>query len=125
MSSTTQDLVDRYFDAVNHHKWDELAELFHPEVTIQHGMTLSTTGREKAVKLLSAVVRQFAEHEDIPTRTLVDGHVAAIEIRFVGAKADGTPIEFDAVDFIDTDGTHVTKVASWYDTAAVLPLIQG
>lgn len=123
--STTQDLVDRYFDSVNNHRWEQLAEILHPEVTIQHGMTLRTTGREQAVKLLSAVVRQFAEHEDIPTRTLVDGDVAAIEIRFVGAKPDGTRLEFDAVDFIDTDGTHITKVASWYDTAAVLPMIKG
>jgi predicted SnoaL-like aldol condensation-catalyzing enzyme len=122
---STQVLLDKYFEAVNQHKWDQLAEIFHPEVTVQHGMTLTATGRDKAVRLLTAVVKQFATHEDIPTRTLVDGNVAAIEIRFEGTKPDGTAVEFDAVDFIDTDGTHITKVASWYDTAAVLALIKG
>jgi fatty-acyl-CoA synthase len=122
---STQRLIDTYFDAVNNHKWDQLTEVFHPEVRIQHGMSLSTTGREKAVKLLTAVVKQFDTHEDIPTRTLIDGNVAAIEIRFEGTKQDGTPLEFDAVDFIDTDGTHITKVVSWYDTAVVVPLIKG
>ncbi|MFB8387508.1 nuclear transport factor 2 family protein [Microbacterium sp. NPDC055910] len=122
---STQELVDAYFDAVNNHKWEELASLFHPDVTIQHGMSLTSVGREKAVKLLTAVVRQFAEHEDIPVRTLIDGTVAAIEIRFEGTLPNGTEVEFDAVDFIDTDGTHITKVASWYDTAVVVPLIKG
>ncbi|WP_114423124.1 nuclear transport factor 2 family protein [Nocardioides houyundeii] len=122
---STQDLLDQYFDSVNNHKWDQLSELFHPDVTIQHGMSLSTTGRDRAVRLLTAVVGQFATHEDIPVRTLVDGNVAAIEIKFEGTKPDGTALEFDAVDFIDTDGTHITKVVSWYDTAVVLPMIKG
>lgn len=122
---TTQELVDKYFDAVNNHRWDQLGELFHPDVIVQHGMTLSTTGREKAIKLLAAVVGQLAEHEDTPTRTLIDGNVAVVEIKFTGARADGTAVEFEAVDVIDTDGVLITKVASWYDSAAVLARING
>ncbi len=118
-------LVERYFDAVNNHKWEQLADVFHPDVTIQHGMTLSTQGREKAVRLLQAVVRQFQEHEDVPTRYVIQGDVAAVEIRFTGRRPEREPISFDAVDIIDTDGQSITKVVSWYDTAEVLPLIKG
>jgi ketosteroid isomerase-like protein len=118
-------LVETYFDAVNNHKWEQLADVFHPDVTIQHGMTLHTQGREKAVRLLQAVVRQFEEHEDAPTRYVIEGDVAAVEIRFTGRKPEGEPISFDAVDIIDTDGESITRVVSWYDTAEVLPLIQG
>lgn len=118
-------LVDTYFDAVNNHKWEQLADVFHPDVTIQHGMTLHTHGRVKAVHLLQAVVRQFEEHEDAPTRYVIEGHVAAVEIRFTGRKPGGEPITFDAVDVIDTDGSSITRVVSWYDTAEVLRLIRG
>lgn len=122
---TTRELIDRYFDAVNQHRWTELESVFHPDVVIQHGMTLSTTGRAAAIKLLTAVVRQFDEHEDRPTRYLVDGTVAAVEIRFEGITRRGTPVAFDAVDFIDTDGAAITKVASWYDTAVVNALVKS
>jgi ketosteroid isomerase-like protein len=118
-------LVEKYFDAVNNHKWEQLADVFHPDVTIQHGMTLNTQGRDKAVRLLQAVVRQFEKHEDLPTRYVIEGDVAAVEIRFSGRRRDGKPLSFDAVDIIDTDGESITRVVSWYDTAEVLHLIKG
>ncbi len=84
---TTQSLVEEYLGAVNSHDWATLERVFHPDVEIVHGMTLSTTGREKAIKLLTAIVAQFAEHEDRPTRFIVDGDTAAVEITFVGTQA--------------------------------------
>ena len=123
-TSTPAELVTRYFDAVNGHDWDTLAEIFHPEVTIQHGMSLSSTGREKAIKLLAAVVAQFATHEDRPTRQLVAGDAVAVEIEFVGTLPDGTIVEFPAADLFDTDGKQITRVQSWYDTAVVLPRLK-
>ena len=121
---STQDLVERYFDAINGHDWEQLAAVFHPEVTIQHGATLTTTGRDRAVKLLHAVVAQFAEHEGRVTRLLLDGPVAAVEIAFTGTLPNGKAVTFDAVDIIDTDGASITRVVSWYDTAEVLPQLR-
>lgn len=118
-------LAERYFAAVNTHDWEALAAVLHPDVEVRHGMTLSTTGSERAVRLLTAVVRQFAEHEDRPTRYVVEGDAAAVEIAFVGRRHDGVAVAFDAVDVIDTDGERITRVVSWYDTAAVLPMIRG
>ncbi|HTW17469.1 MAG TPA: nuclear transport factor 2 family protein [Nocardioides sp.] len=121
---STRSLVERYLDAVNTHDWATLVAVFHPDVTIQHGMTLSTSGRDKAIRLLTAVVAQFAEHEDRPTRFIVEGDSAAVEITFVGTLPDGTEITFPAADVIDTDGERITRVVSWYDTAAVVPQIR-
>jgi ketosteroid isomerase-like protein len=123
-SSPSAELVRRYFNAVNNHLWDELAEIFHPDVTVQHGMSLSTSGRAKAVKLLAAVVSQFATHEDRPTRYIVSGDTVAVEIMFTGTLPDGTVLEFPAADLIDTDGKQITRVVSWYDTAVVLPQLK-
>lgn len=121
---TTRALVESYLDAVNSHDWAALKRVFHPDVEIRHGMTLHTEGRERAIKLLTAVVGQFAEHEDRPTRFVVEGDTAAVEITFVGRTNDGREITFEAADVIDTDGEQITRVVSWYDTAAVLPLIK-
>lgn len=120
----TRTLVEKYFDAVNNHKWEQLAEVFGPEVVVQHGSTLSTSGRDRAVKLLKAVVAQFDQHHDRPTRVLVDGNVAAVEIAFTGTLPGGAALSFEAVDIFDTDGESITKVVSWYDTAEVLPRLR-
>lgn len=121
----TRELVESYLDAVNTHQWDVLERIFHPDVTIQHGMSLSTNGRDRAIRLLQAIVAQFTEHEDRPTRFIVEGSTAAVEITFLGTKPDGTEVTFEAADVIDTDGAQITRVTSWYDTAAVIPLIKG
>ena len=123
--TTTRTLVEDYLTAVNSHDWATLERVFHPDVEMRHGMTLSTTGRDQAIKLLTAIVAQFEEHEDRPTRFVVEGGTAAVEITFVGRKADGTDVTFEAADIIDTDGSQITRVVSWYDTAAVIPLIKG
>jgi ketosteroid isomerase-like protein len=123
--TTTRQLVEDYLTAVNTHDWATLERVFHPDVELRHGMTLSTSGRERAVKLLGAIVGQFAEHEDRPTRFVVEGGTAAVEITFVGTLPDGTDITFEAADVIDTDGQQITRVVSWYDTAAVIPMIKA
>jgi ketosteroid isomerase-like protein len=121
----TRELVELYFEAVNNDQWDALAALLHPDVSIQHGMSFSSSGTTAALKFYQAIIRQFDEHEDRPTRILVDGNTAAVEITFTGTKTDGTPLAFDAADFIETDGERITRVTSWYDTAVVIPLIKG
>ena len=112
VASSTAELVERYFDVINNDKWDELAALLHPDVRIQHGMSFSCEGIESAVRFYQAIIRQFDEHEDRPTRILVDGTSAAVEITFTGTKTDGTPLTFPAADFIDTDGERITKIFS-------------
>lgn len=122
---TVAALVEAYFDAVNRHDWDQLAGVFHPEVVVQHGASLTAEGRERALKLLGAVVAQFSEHHDRPTRVLVDGSAAAVEVSFTGTLPTGSAVAFDAVDVFDTDGETITRVVSWYDSAVVLPLLRS
>lgn len=122
---STATLVERYFDAINNDKWHDLAAVLHPEVHVQHGMSFSCSGVESAVRFYQAIIRQFNEHEDRPTRIVVDGNTAAVEITFTGTKKDHTPLTFPAADFIETDGQRITRVSSWYDTAVVIPLIKG
>lgn len=121
---TIHSVIETYFKSVNEHDWVRLEEIFDPNVVVQHGMEISAHGSEKAIKLLTAVVRQFEQHEDIPVRTIVDGKAAAVEIEFEGIL-NGQEIRFEAVDFFDINEGRITKVASWYDTAFVLPKIQA
>ena len=122
---STRSLVEEYFDAVNGHDWEALSRIFHPDVTVRHGESITASGRERAIKLLRAVVAQFEAHHDRPARVLIDGQVATVEVAFTGTLPNGTEVAFGAVDLIDTDGETITRVASWYDTAVVLPLLRG
>jgi len=120
-----RDLVTRYFAAVNARDWDGFAATLHPEVTIRQGELLGASGVDDVTRLYRAIVAQYDEHEDRPTRILVDGTRAAVEITFRGRLRDGTPLTFPAFDVIDVEDGAIRTVSTWYDTQVVVPLITG
>lgn len=118
-------LVRRYFAAVNARDWDAFRATLHPEVSIRQGELLEAHGVERVTRLYQAIVAQWAEHDDAPTRILVDGDEAAVEITFTGRRPDGTPVTFPAMDVIRLRDGLVHRVSTWYDTEVVVPLITG
>ncbi|WP_104106660.1 AMP-binding protein [Nocardioides sp. 616] len=120
-------LVTKYFDAVNTRDWTTLASVLHPEVTIRHGDLMSASGVDQVVKLYQAILLQYREggHEDRPTRILVQGDLVAVEITATVVKLDGTRLTFPAADFIDVQDGLLKSISTWYDTAAVVPMIKG
>lgn len=120
-----RDLVERYFAAVNARDWDAFAATLHPEVTIRQGDLLGAAGVDAVTRLYRAIVAQYDEHEDRPTRMLVDGPWAAVEITFTGRLVGGAPLTFPAFDVIEVDDDRIRTVSTWYDTAVVVPLITG
>jgi fatty-acyl-CoA synthase len=120
-----RDLVERYFAAVNARDWEAFAATLHPEVSIRQGELLSASGVEDVTRLYRAIVAQYDEHEDRPTRILVDGATAAVEITFTGRRTDGTPLSFPAFDVIEVEDGVIRAVSTWYDTEVVVPLITG
>ncbi len=123
----TRELVERYFAAVNSRDWAGLAALLHPGVSVRHMSLLSADGIPAVVKLYRAILEQYREgqHEDRPTRILVAGDVAAVEITATVVKNDGTPLTFPAADIIETEDGRIRTIRTFYDTAVVVPLITG
>ncbi|MDT9591645.1 AMP-binding protein [Nocardioides zeae] len=118
-------LVERYFAAVNARDWEALRATLHPDVRIRQGDLLHADGVERVTRLYQAIVAQWDEHEDRPTRILVDGDRAAVEITFTGRRPDGTPVTFPAMDVITVRDGRVLHVSTWYDTEVVVPLVTG
>lgn len=120
-------LVERYFRAVNSRDWDALRDVLHPDVSVRHGDLLSARDVDDVVKLYKAILLQYPEgrHEDHPDRILVQGDLVAVEITARVEKHDGTPLTFPAADFISVRDGRLATIATWYDTAVVVPLIKG
>ncbi|MFB8387499.1 AMP-binding protein [Microbacterium sp. NPDC055910] len=120
-------LLERYFTAVNSRDWDALRSVLHPDISIRHADLLESHGVDSVVRLYQAILHQYreGEHEDRPTRILIQGDLVAVEIQATVVKLDGTRVEFPAVDMIDIQDGLIRRVSTWYDTARVVPLIKG
>lgn len=119
------DVVARYFAAINAEDYDALGPVFAPGAVLRAVGGVERHGREEIVAHFPKVLAALPTHHDEPTRAVVgtlDGHpVVTVEIHFTGRSVGDAPVEFEAVDVIDLtpDGTEITSLTTWYDSAAV------
>jgi hypothetical protein len=78
------------------------------------------TGPEQIAAYFDMVLARYPVHHDQPTRTLIDGTTATVEIDFTGELANGAPLTFEAVDVFDLDADgRITKLITFYDSHLV------
>jgi ketosteroid isomerase-like protein len=123
MATQVPETVRRYFDAVNGEDWDTLATLLHADAELRAVGARPRTGRDEVMTYYFGVFDEWEEHDDRPTRFLVDGDSVVAEIAFEGKTRGGTPVTFDAVDVFDLQDGLVRRLSSWYDIARVRALL--
>ncbi|MEV5848556.1 nuclear transport factor 2 family protein [Streptomyces sp. NPDC051985] len=118
-------VVERYFSAINAHRFAELGEVFAPEAEIHTVGRAPALGRAEALAHFPTVLAGYAEHHDAVTRWIETEDAVVCEIHFTGRLRDGRPIVFDAVDLFDVRDGRIAKVSTWYDTRALARQIRG
>jgi uncharacterized protein (TIGR02246 family) len=109
--------IGAYFDGVNAGRYDDVAALFAEDAVLLAPGTKPRRGREQIAAYFPAVLARYPEHFDDPTRVLVDGRAAAVEIDFTGRLDTGAPIAFQAIDVFDFDERgRIVRLTTWYDS---------
>jgi ketosteroid isomerase-like protein len=116
-----QAALDGYFDGINEERFDDVGALFTPDAELRAPGFPVRRGPEEIAAYLAGVLAAYPVHRDQPTRILLAGDTATVEIHYTGELADGTPLEFEAVDIFDfaPDG-RIASLRTWYDSAALL-----
>jgi len=115
-----QATVDAYFDGVNAERYEDVAGLFAPGGELRAPGIRPTRGPGPIAAYLRAALEPFSEHRDEPTRTILAGSTATVEVHFSGALPSGARLEFDGVDIFDfePDG-GIALLTTWYDSSDV------
>ncbi len=112
-----QAALSAYFDGINSERYGDVGDLFAPEGELKAPGTDSLRGPKEVETYFTAALGPYPEHRDTPTRILISGSTATVEIHYQGALADGAEIEFDAVDVFDFDDDGlISRLTSWYDS---------
>jgi ketosteroid isomerase-like protein len=115
-----QAALQAYFDGINSERYGDVGALFAPEGELKAPGSGWLRGPDEVQTYFAAALGPYPEHRDTPTRILVSGSTATVEIHFKGALAGGPEIEFDAVDVFDFDDDGlITRLTSWYDSHEV------
>ena len=117
--------LDAYFAGVNADRFDDVAALFAPEATLT-APGVGPLPRDEIAGYLSTALEGYPTHYDEPTRTVLAGTAATVEITFTGERADGTPIRFDALDVFDFDDAgRITRLRTWFDSHELRKKLRG
>jgi hypothetical protein len=113
-------VLDAYFDGINGERYTEVAALFAPDGELIAPGVRPRRGPEAIAAYFGMVLERYPVHHDQPTRTLIDGRTATVEIDFTGELANGAPLTFEAVDVFDLDEHgRIAKLVTWYDSHLV------
>jgi hypothetical protein len=113
-------VLDAYFAGINGERYEEVAALFAPDGELVAPGVKPRRGHEAIAGYFGMVLARYPVHHDRPTRTLIDGRAATVEIAFTGELANGAPLSFEAVDVFDHDADgRITRLVTWYDSHLV------
>jgi len=112
-----QAALSAYFKGINSERYHDVGALFASGGELKAPGAPVWRGPEQIANYFSAALAPYPEHIDEPTRILISGSTATVEIHFEGTLAEGARIAFDAVDVFDfNDDGLVTRLTSWYDS---------
>jgi uncharacterized protein (TIGR02246 family) len=113
-------VLHAYFDGLNAEDYAGVAALFAEDGQLAAVGSRPRRGRDEIRSYFEAALRPYPVHRDTPTRILLSGDAATVEITFTGETATGAPLTFDAVDVFDFDADgRIVRLTSWYDSYAV------
>lgn len=113
-------VLDAYFDGINGERYEDVAGLFAPDGVLCAPGVRPRRGPDEIAAYFGMVLARYPVHHDQPTRTVIAGHTATVEIAFTGELACGAPMTFEALDVFDLDAEgRITKLVTWYDSHLV------
>jgi ketosteroid isomerase-like protein len=119
LSSSLRELVDQYFDALNHDRLDALERVFHQDIELRHPGIPPRIGRAAAIGLLARVFDKFPMHMDRPTRVWEAEDAIVVEIDFKGRDREGREVRMAAVDIFEFGEGAIIRLSQWFDTAGL------
>jgi ketosteroid isomerase-like protein len=120
---TIEQVIDKYFACLNSDDFVSFRELWHHDAEFKAVGGRPRVGVDEIVLFYSRLFAPWRQHDDKPTRLLVAGTVATVEVVFTGTTGDGRTVTFDAVDVIDIEEGRIKRLTNWYDIAYVRRLL--
>ncbi|MGD9986553.1 nuclear transport factor 2 family protein [Pseudonocardia sp.] len=109
-------VVEGYFAAINADRFDDLADVFAPDVEIHTVGAEPVHGRDAALDHFPALLANYVEHDDRVTRWIEAPGAVVCDIAFRGRLTDGRSVAFEALDVFDVVDGLIVRVCTWFDT---------
>jgi ketosteroid isomerase-like protein len=127
----SEQIAKRFIDALGKleagRELDEIVRLFAADAEV--GNVISPEkfrGPEGAREFWGAKYRDtFGEVRSTFRNVFAAGNRAALEWTTEGTTGDGTPVKYDGVSILETDGEYITRFCAYFDAGALGRQLMG
>ena len=120
-----EEIIQRYFEAVNSDSVDVLMDLWDEDGTFIMPFRASMKGRDEIRKFYESLPDIYPEHNDDPIDFLFADNRAAIKILVKNKTADGKDITFTAVSWMTFENGKIKSIEAIFDSAKLLKDLKG
>lgn len=125
MGAEIRETLERYFRLVNEEKFDELFELFDPDVEFVGPFNFKARGVENVKPFYLRIPVDYSEHVDTPEEILVSGNRAAVFIDFKGRRRSGIGVSLKAADWFRFEEGKIRSLNIFLDSHHLGKVITG
>lgn len=109
-------LVHRYFDLHSRRAWQELLDMFAPDVTLIHPVYPKSTGRDAVGRFFTEYIpARFLKYYEYAPNVIVEGNQAAAEWIFEVTRHDGKPATLTGITVLEFDGERIKTIRIFTD----------
>lgn len=122
---TTDDLLDRFFAAIEAGDLETVRRLYAPDVEVWHNVTDLAIGRDDSLELLREVSRRVTQlRYEVLERHAWDGGAVQRHVLHGRTSAHDDVAIHICIVFHTADG-HITRIREYVDGAAAMSLFAG
>lgn len=108
-------VIAEYFQCLNSERWEAMARLWHEHARLDASGARTREGPAQIVEYLQKALAPYATHDDAPTRVVVDGRYASVDIHYVGVTHDGREVVINAHSEYEVEAHRIVRLMTRYD----------
>jgi ketosteroid isomerase-like protein len=119
----TREIVEKYYQYVNHGDWDKWLDLFADDIEMDEQLAGHVEGIAVLRGAIGGMKKGYSKFKNHPKHIVVDGHEACVVSKIVAANAAGVPIEANVANYFLIKNGKIAYMANFHDTRPFDPFV--
>jgi len=120
-----EEILQRYFEAVNSDSVDVLMDLWNEDGEFFMPFRAPMRGKDEIRKFYESLPNVYPEHNDDPIDVIFADNKAAIKILVKNKTTDGKVIMFNAFSWMTFENGRIKSIEAVFDSAKVMKDLKG
>lgn len=123
LSTTTREIVNKYYASVNQGDWDTWLTLFDDNIVMDEQLAGHLEGIATLRGAIGGLKKGYSKFQNEPVYIVIDGDQACAVSHISAANAVGVPIEANVANYFRIGRGKITYMANFHDTVPFGPFV--